>query len=706
MIRAGAVLQLRDDLDVIRGEPGDDGAPTMILHDAFSGGFDLVEWPETEIVARLRRPTSLERLEAGLAGETTVRASRGDLARYVADLDRRGLLASSRFRDPKELLALREREAGGLWARLLSGLLFFRVPLLKPNAFLRATARLPRILSSAPFRLVFWAALLAAAFMFPPRFGEYLASATPFVTWSGAAWLGLALVVLKAVHEFSHAYAASSRGAKVRSMGVAFMVFAPIPYTDVTDSWRLPRRDRLAVSFAGVRAELTVGVFSLLLWCLLPPGIGRDVALFLSSASIAATLLANLNPGMRFDGYYLLSDLLAVDNLQRRSAAAAWRFIAGGLLGLDVGGDGERALPRWKRLVLAAYAIYAYLYRLGVYFGIALLVYNFFPKAVGVALFAAEIWVFIVRPVFHRMREVGRMAWKGGVGIRFAAFIALAGLGAYWFAAPLPRRLAIPATVANPEARTVYALNSGTVKHNRLERGRSFESGEILVELDAPELDLAIRGAELELAAANLALENILAGGDRQRLRDRAREARRLESALAALLAQRARNVLAAGEAGRAIDADRSLTPGTHVMKGTAFGRILESGARTLIVGYLPEGSVNDVAVGGEAWFAPASDPGERLPVAIARIGEVNARRIDEEELTAPRGGGIVMVAGGDGRPEPAETVYKIEAAITGEGRPLRLGQVGRLYARTPPRSYADDTVRWLRGALLRESGF
>ncbi|MCC8167331.1 MAG: hypothetical protein LIQ31_14625 [Planctomycetes bacterium] len=107
-------------------------------------------------------------------------------------------------------------------------------------------------------------AAVVAIVLFIPRSGMFLDSATPFLAWTGALWLALAVAAVKVLHEFSHAYAAAVRGVTVRSMGLFFMILTPVPYCDVTDAWRLPREDRLAISFAGVRTELVVGALSLL----------------------------------------------------------------------------------------------------------------------------------------------------------------------------------------------------------------------------------------------------------------------------------------------------------------------------------------------------------------------------------------------------------------------------------------------------------
>jgi putative peptide zinc metalloprotease protein len=142
----------------------------------------------------------------------------------------------------------------------------------------------------------------------------------------GALAFGVALFFAKFCHEFGHAFMAKRAGCRVQSMGVAFMVLLPMFYTDVSDAWRVnDRRARLLIGAGGVLAELLLACIALLVWSLLPDGPARTAAFMLASATWITTLVVNLNPFMRFDGYFLLSDLWEVDNLQGR----AFAFVAG-----------------------------------------------------------------------------------------------------------------------------------------------------------------------------------------------------------------------------------------------------------------------------------------------------------------------------------------------------------------------------------------
>jgi putative peptide zinc metalloprotease protein len=225
----------------------------------------------------------------------------------------------------------------------------------------------------------------------------------------GALSFGVALFFAKFCHEFGHAFMAKRAGCRVQSMGVAFMVLLPMFYTDVSDAWRVnDRRARLLIGAGGVLAELLLACIALLVWSLLPDGPARTAAFMLASATWITTLVVNLNPFMRFDGYFLLSDLWEVDNLQGR----AFAFVAGACVRV-LFGYGAPAPEPWsptmqRRLLIWGYG--SWLWRAALFLGIALAVYHLFFKLLGIFLMLVELVWFIFLPIMNEWRSGGAAA--------------------------------------------------------------------------------------------------------------------------------------------------------------------------------------------------------------------------------------------------------------------------------------------------------
>ena len=186
-------------------------------------------------------------------------------------------------------------------------------------------------------------------------------------------------------------------------MGVAFLVMFPVLYTDTTDAWKLQsRRDRLRIVTAGVRTELYLALIATFLWGVLPDGSLRSAAFFIATTSWVTSVLVNISPFMRFDGYYAFSDLIGVENLQQRAfELGRWR-LRRWLWGLN--DPLPEPMPRRRARLLILYAWGTWLYRFFLFLGIALLVYHFFFKVLGIFLFIVEVLWFIVMPIFKEVR--------------------------------------------------------------------------------------------------------------------------------------------------------------------------------------------------------------------------------------------------------------------------------------------------------------
>ncbi|MBF8274716.1 MAG: hypothetical protein HW380_3821, partial [Magnetococcales bacterium] len=230
----------------------------------------------------------------------------------------------------------------------------------------------------------------------------FLGTFPHFFSIQGWLWTSGAILGAKLVHEFGHAATAYRWGCRVPSMGVAFMLFWPVFYSDVGEAWLLrSRKGRLQIGAGGVVAELGLAALALFFWPFLPDGPARSAMVLLAGVVWVGTVAINLNPFMRFDGYFLLADALGVPNLQQQAFALGqwhlreWLFAWGvpqpqGVEGRLRGG-----------LTVFAYAIW--IYRAIFYTAFALLVYFLLFKVAGLLMLIAEVGWFVLRPVALEM---------------------------------------------------------------------------------------------------------------------------------------------------------------------------------------------------------------------------------------------------------------------------------------------------------------
>src|SRR6185295_5159685 len=184
-------------------------------------------------------------------------------------------------------------------------------------------------------------------------------------------YLGTAFI--KTVHEFGHAFFCRRYGGEVHTMGIMFMIFTPMPYVDASSSWGFRRRyQRMLVGAGGMIFELFVAAIAVFVWRQTAPGIIHSVAYNMIFVASVSTLIFNLNPLMRFDGYYLLSDLLEVPNLNQRSMRQLRYWTEKYLLGVA---KAEPIAQTHKEATwLTIFGVAATIYRVIVFGGILLFI--------------------------------------------------------------------------------------------------------------------------------------------------------------------------------------------------------------------------------------------------------------------------------------------------------------------------------------------
>jgi putative peptide zinc metalloprotease protein len=225
-----------------------------------------------------------------------------------------------------------------------------------------------------------------------------------------------------------------------------------------------------------------------------------------------STLLFNGNPLLRYDGYYILSDLLETPNLQQQSTAVVQGALSRWLL--DVEPAGERLLPERRRGVLAVYAVASWLYRLLVVFGILWFLYKVVePYRLQVVVELLGVLVIgglVVRPLGQaftflshpaRRREVNWLRFSVLGGAALAVIVAV-------LLIPLPHRVHAPVIVEPRGASRVYVAVPGKLVFGAVPGARVAE-GDPLANLESIELEQEIVALRGEVAGQETHYDNL-----------------------------------------------------------------------------------------------------------------------------------------------------------------------------------------------------
>lgn len=698
--------RLRDDLHLLPGPRAADGGPTWTIFDPVRHRYHRLSAAAFEMLSRWDAGT-VGGLVARVAGETLHAPTAGQTLELIRFLRANGLVDLS---GPQDLQGWKAQAAAGRqgWMTwVLHHYLFIRIPLVRPDRFLVRTWPLVRPLYHRRTVVLLGVMLALGLYLVARQWDVFVAGLARFATLEGLFWTGVTLVLTKIIHELGHAYTAHRYGCRVPTMGVALMVLFPVLYTDTTDSWRLTdRKARLAIGAAGVISELGLAVVATLLWSFLPEGALRNAVYIVATASWVTTLAINLSPFMRFDGYYLLSDLWDIPNLQARAfALARWR------LREALFGFGEPMPEPWparRRRWLIAYAMGTWVYRLFLFLGIAVLVYHFFIKVVGILLFAVELIWFVGRPIWTEVQAWWERRDRIRLRGRTLGWLAFLVAGIVGLAVPLRSTVPLPAVLEAVEAGTLYAPVPGRVAEVLTAEGALVEQGQPLLRLENPDLVQDLWAAEQEIRIARLRLVQAAAGGEA--LEDRLVlevELERLREEARGLAAEVDRLTLRAPVAGQVTDMARGLTPGRWVNPSLALATVAapETGR---IVAYADQLQAPRLEVGARTRFH-ADDPlAPPLEGTVSAVAPVNLTVLPDAYLAATQGGPI-GVRPGVGKPEqpvPVDPLYRVE--ITLEAAPTGPLQVRRGVVRVEgaPLSLLDRGWRFVAGVLIRETAF
>src|SRR5262245_31830797 len=190
-------------------------------------------------------------------------------------------------------------------------------------------------------------------------------------------------------------------------MGVMLLVCTPCLYCNVSDAWMVPSKWRRAViGAAGMYFELILAAICTFLWWLSEPGLLNHLCLNVMFVSSVSTLLFNANPLMRFDGYYILADLLEIPNLRQKAAAVIQRKLGAWMLGLRERPD--PFLPARRRWLFAAFcvasSVYSWLVTLSIFWFYYRVLEPYGLKVIGQMLGLGMIVSLVVVPLVRLIR--------------------------------------------------------------------------------------------------------------------------------------------------------------------------------------------------------------------------------------------------------------------------------------------------------------
>ena len=481
---------LRQDLEIFRGNSREDGSPAWLLYDAVRNKYFTVGLTAFRLIKNWRGGEDIQNFEKKINSQG-IETTGDEIKSFIGFLQQNNLIIQPQGQGVPFLMQQKNSLKKSWIMNLIHSYLFFKIPLFTPDEWLGRTLNKVKFLGSKKIRNIIYILGFIGLFFVIQQFENFTKTFLYFFSLKGLMIYFITLVFVKCLHELGHAYIAKYHGCRVSAIGIAFLVFFPFLYTDTTDAWRLRNhKDRLLINFAGILTELHLALIATFVWGVLPEGGLKSAAFFIATTSWISSIAINVSPFMRFDGYYVFSDWLKAENLQPRSFALAKWKIRETLFGFNHKPPEEISPSR--RWTFIIYAWSTWVYRFFLFIGIALLVYYFAFKVLGIILFAIEIYWFIMLPIIKEMKQWWMMRSEMKLNKQTFRTISILTITLMVLFLPWKSSMKIPAVYISEKYSKIYSPYPAKIKSVFITKDQEVEVGQNLIELYSPGLDKEI----------------------------------------------------------------------------------------------------------------------------------------------------------------------------------------------------------------------
>lgn len=683
-------VRLRNDLQITRHRFR--GASHYVVRDPLTFQSHRFDASDYEILLKIRGDRTLGDCFTALCEDGMADAAQEEqFYAFVFSLHRYGFL-NLPIADEKLLFQRYSMRQAARRKQRFSSLLFKQVPLLNPDAFLQRTVRFVRPMFTRGAFFGWLLLMLAAISVAAANADSLFQPLNAILATRNLAVMWLTLIILKVIHEFGHAYACKAFGGHVPEMGAFFIIATPCAYVDATACWGLPRKlERIVVCLAGMYFETTIAALAVFVWAWTEPGLLHSIAYNVMFLASLVTIGFNVNPLMRYDGYYVVSDLFEVPNLRARAAAQLKHFAKRAFLGVR---DGTAAARGRLRGGLLLFGTAASAYRVLIMVGIAAMLATRF-RTLG--MFVASL--LLIAMIYGLGRQFFSYLWWAeetapvrGRAIALSAITIIA-VPVLLLAVPVQNTIVADGVARREQESTVRAEVSGFLRAPGATVGARLSAPGVMATLENESVTEAVLEAEAELRSAEYRYNEMLATDPAaaheaevlvQQSRAELHRRRALQNALTVTALQGGEVIenLDVRDVGRFIQLGE---PVARLANGDWFVHALIPAAELAVPGLEPGTSVA---------FRAVHDTRLELRGVVDAIKPISSEQIAWKALTHMGGGTIVVDQNNNAEQAYIEIIVRLDT--TGVPEDLQYGLTGRLLIDCAPEALGIHALRKL----------
>ncbi len=552
------------------------GQSSYIVYDPFNNNFYRLRPEAYEFVSHLRPDKTVEAVwEETLTTNPDTAPGQEEVIQLLTQLHHANLLYFKTAADSGKLFErFKKRKQREVRSKLFS-IMFMRIPLFDPDRFLKKALPIIHLLFGKIGFLVWLTTIFIGVKFAIDRFDLVSEQAQGILSPNNLFLLYTGMVFVKTLHEFGHAAVCRKFGGEVHTMGVMLLVFTPLPYMDATSSWSFRNRwQRAYTGAAGMYVELFVAAIATVVWAHTGEGVVHSLAYNIMFIASVSTLLFNGNPLLRFDGYYILSDVLDIPNLSTRSMQQLKHLFEKYLFGYRDAISPSETTGEAARLIL--FGILSGIYRVVVFTGIILFVADKF-LIVGIIMALVCIVSWIAVPPFKLIKYLATSPKLARTRLRAISVCSGLFIVVTLFLAvcPFPARFRAPGVLEATTYLKVANESPGYVEEIYVHSGTTVTKGTPLLRLTDNELNIEIKIANAQ-KLETLALQKRAMSSDVADLKPISKRLDTTETRLKELHRKKRNLVVKAEQSGVWICPSANEMRGTYIAKGTVIGELID----------------------------------------------------------------------------------------------------------------------------------
>lgn len=567
------------------------GRDWHVLQDPYTQRFFRTSEQACRFIRSLRLDRSVEdSWEEFVNAHPKDAPSREEVIQLLSQLHASNLLYSMEQSDNEAIVRRYKTQKSKELRAKLAAFLFIRVPLFNPNALLDRVHGLVMAMTGWTAFWIWCVTLVGGAWALFHNWAALADQSAGVLSVGNLPWLYVCTFALKLFHEAGHAFVCKRFGGEVRTVGLMFLIFTPLPYVDVSSSWGFANRwQRIYVTFAGMAVEFFFAAAGAIVWALTGPGLLNSLAFNIMVIGSVSSLLFNGNPLLRFDAYYILSDYAQIPNLYQKSQQQ-WKYYGDRYLLGSVTARAS-ATDRQESTWLTVYGLLSMLYLVVITVGIALFMMDQWLP-LGLLVLFMSIYSRLLSPLYQLLKHLRSPATQGNrkrANTVVAALVLV--LVVLFGVVPFPNATRTPGIVQAESASILYAQTNGQLDELLVRHGDRVRAGQLLARFSNPDLLAEIRLADLGLVETGAQLRQALhlRSPDLAALQEKIDS---LQSRRRHLLEQKAQLQIRATHDGEWVAPDVHEQLGSWIQRGLKLGEVVDTRALRFVA-VMPQANAN-----------------------------------------------------------------------------------------------------------------